>query len=1173
MADAPPNSPMQQDDEVFINADNNAVNAKAVHAVNTAEVAVTGPQEDPNGKKTKTAKRARKEILTPREYHLRQRPTKAGLAQKTPVEKRRRTLSADDAIAEIPPNQEAAEVEVHRPALSHLVRGETLDRLLDEVGDDAVDDARRERERAASTGSFAPSQLNPLPDEEDDEEDDRLPPRNNAVPRDEHAEGRTRNQRNLVSGLVHEVQRARAELADNFDNRRYPSHRGELLLEELNQVAAVLQRAFFLLELVREHPYSQMIDRAALRDVRTLFAALPNRFRPVVHKFYNLSNLEIELRYEIVSALKVVEAVAEMCKGSHADAAVAIGLDDGAESLQSFRSDGSTRSQGYAEQKELFIDELKDLINREVASVVESVTRNSLGGPILDKIITPLRTERAKCIRIYKAELVNRWRKRAHKRRTDGEVEEDTFHTPAQTPGERLRASHAARQTKATQDVRYDNAFRRYPPPPPPALEETVNTSQETINPAEDKIRRLPPPVAPKPRVRIKNAAPNRYVYTPEGQGDGGLRDLGARRKTPAPLSSTRDAETTLNTSGFEDGLQPNSRRQPDPHRTDELARRDAQRRREEVRQQEEERMRHDQRRQNEQQRSAYLQRRQALFERDQQHSCDQSSERDRVQQDRQRQTLAQPERSGSDMSIADAKTAGDLLEAIKLTAQISLNDSRRKADFAFDERAVPDKEAWYMNLPPPWNVLPYENGKYSDELTKMRFTVQNADKPGGHLRLFDGMEADYFEWRPVVIHSIHRRNVSIADKFYYLQMAFKKGEDAFIDGLLREQEPSPEAYEHILEQLEMQFGGERRAYTQAAAALKALPHLDLDSYVSISNTASEVRKYIQFCRRNQMHQYLEPGPTASALINSFMSVRQLNAMIQTCASWGINEATGSFYQIDRYLVRTQQHFAEAREVAGQQKRPSGGQRNRESARGGRGEVSFRGQNRSQPNRGSNFQRGGYNQRGNIAYRGGYGGYNRSRNSSYKPRAFCGTIEEEGEFEKEEEVPDEGYDYPEDLEPEREPDVYDYDPADLSGGASLDADRQLPGTDNSSIVVLTEETVGSEDGYRVFAAVPHEIAVCTLCESKGKKERHFLFACPIFKAYDLKERMVYIRSSERCFNCLGTGHNSRICKSRRSCGGCGKRHHSLICLRDAKPGENLEDLLRDTRPASGERRP
>jgi hypothetical protein len=72
------------------------------------------------------------------------------------------------------------------------------------------------------------------------------------------------------------------------------------------------------------------------------------------------------------------------------------------------------------------------------------------------------------------------------------------------------------------------------------------------------------------------------------------------------------------------------------------------------------------------------------------------------------------------------------------------------------------------------------------------------------------------------------------------------------------------------------------------------------------------------------------------------------------------------------------------------------------------------------------------------------------------------------------------------------------------------------------------------------ASSPHA-AQCSVCDST----LHRTNQCPEFLGYSVNERRDWIRSHNRCFNCLGK-HSSKDCTSKYTCGKCQKRHHTLI---------------------------
>lgn len=66
---------------------------------------------------------------------------------------------------------------------------------------------------------------------------------------------------------------------------------------------------------------------------------------------------------------------------------------------------------------------------------------------------------------------------------------------------------------------------------------------------------------------------------------------------------------------------------------------------------------------------------------------------------------------------------------------------------------------------------------------------------------------------------------------------------------------------------------------------------------------------------------------------------------------------------------------------------------------------------------------------------------------------------------------------------------------------------------------------------------------CTQC-----KQMHPLYQCSIFKGWLVPSRRDFVKNNNLCFNCLSKTHSVLECSSRRCCGFCSRRHHSLLCL-------------------------
>ena len=63
---------------------------------------------------------------------------------------------------------------------------------------------------------------------------------------------------------------------------------------------------------------------------------------------------------------------------------------------------------------------------------------------------------------------------------------------------------------------------------------------------------------------------------------------------------------------------------------------------------------------------------------------------------------------------------------------------------------------------------------------------------------------------------------------------------------------------------------------------------------------------------------------------------------------------------------------------------------------------------------------------------------------------------------------------------------------------------------------------------------------CVYC-----KEFHFSASCN--RVTNPNERKDILRRDNRCFICLGIGHRSTRCKSKKNCRRCHGRHHQSIC--------------------------
>ncbi len=466
--------------------------------------------------------------------------------------------------------------------------------------------------------------------------------------------------------------------------------------------------------------------------------------------------------------------------------------------------------------------------------------------------------------------------------------------------------------------------------------------------------------------------------------------------------------------------------------------------------------------------------------------------------------------------SVQQANTMNDLLDVTKNLVQMQVNSlsnssSSKGSEYSeFKEKALPGnrKDAFYHGLPSPWNVLPDKEGRYQDELTKIKNLLSDAGKDGALLRKFDGTEEEYFDWRSVVIHYIHERNVSIKDKYNNLCQSLKRGADTFIDGLLLEIDPSHDNYKNLIEQLEFHYGGDRRAYTHALKKLKKLKKLNEEDFDSLTDFFGAVSHYIAFCERHGLSNCLLPGQSASDVLKGFMSVGQLRDMFEYCKTHRIMEPKGSLYQAKAFLFQKLTHNRDAREVYGYQRLPS----NRSSNRAGTGSGA----------------------------------------RGYRARVHHGhTGDADGASDDEGKVPagaaDDSFDDSDDYyDPQN---IYYCDEDELFSNHGDDDDEAYVSSLSGPIV---DGMITNDDQFRVLMARKVEFAECVLC----KGEKHLLFRCPKYLEKSLENRMEYVRKSSRCYNCLSLDHGSKDCPSRNRCLNCRNKHHSTICQRSAKDAKD-----------------
>ena len=86
---------------------------------------------------------------------------------------------------------------------------------------------------------------------------------------------------------------------------------------------------------------------------------------------------------------------------------------------------------------------------------------------------------------------------------------------------------------------------------------------------------------------------------------------------------------------------------------------------------------------------------------------------------------------------------------------------------------------------------------------------------------------------------------------------------------------------------------------------------------------------------------------------------------------------------------------------------------------------------------------------------------------------------------------------------------------------------------------------------------------CPFCNG----EQHNLYQCPNFLSKSVDDRRKFMANSRRCYNCLSEFHVVAVCKNKRKCQKCNKRHNTLLHL-DIDPNKPAQPSVDDVKPTS-----
>jgi hypothetical protein len=155
--------------------------------------------------------------------------------------------------------------------------------------------------------------------------------------------------------------------------------------------------------------------------------------------------------------------------------------------------------------------------------------------------------------------------------------------------------------------------------------------------------------------------------------------------------------------------------------------------------------------------------------------------------------------KSQASLTALMSQNAVDNKKSLDATLTLIKEKNNRTPNEEFD-RSVDDD--FYINLPPPWNVLPRKKGKVSDEKSYMGLSKDN---------LFSGDSLDWPSWRASFIHLVHQSNLDVLHKLNVLVQRLNPKDEwlnAIAKGVISW---TPQDYENIIGMLEDRYGGNKR--------------------------------------------------------------------------------------------------------------------------------------------------------------------------------------------------------------------------------------------------------------------------------------------------------------------------------------------------------------------------
>jgi hypothetical protein len=138
-----------------------------------------------------------------------------------------------------------------------------------------------------------------------------------------------------------------------------------------------------------------------------------------------------------------------------------------------------------------------------------------------------------------------------------------------------------------------------------------------------------------------------------------------------------------------------------------------------------------------------------------------------------------------------------------------------------------------------PWNVLPRNNAKDSEEIKVIDSIFKNT---------FKGLEdTSYFMWRPEVINTIHTANLSVQRKYMFI-IKFLDRKEARLAAMCIFTTFTASTYMDQIEELELTYGGCNRCFDFVRTKLINGNKLKLHDRTNMPDVRGRIENFIEHC-------------------------------------------------------------------------------------------------------------------------------------------------------------------------------------------------------------------------------------------------------------------------------------------------------------------------------------